>query len=645
MPWSSASLTLLGFGRRTPAFTRPKRSDGPSPSAAQSIHRLESAPPKKMASVLKCQGPAHPERPTWSLVASVEEMGNGLAQNSVMLRSEEQTSESYNYKLRELGECSVAKLSRSSTTNQSFFAYGTNLHRTDRVRLPLGHSEAQMDKSPARAVYGWFFAADETGASSGGADAVLVDGFWERCDEGGSHRKGLSRRLSSSMQDVVNQRESYRATKASRPASCFEGLFKHQDPVKKVDVLLVGGGIMSATLALLLKQLEPDWKIVMIERLAEVAQESSNGWNNAGTGHSALCEPNYTPEAGKTVDIHKAVTVNENFQLSRQYWAHLAEKGLVSPSKFISQTPHMTFAHGEEQIAWLKKRFEALKGHPLFQGMEYTEDPEKMKSWAPLMMEGRDDKERCAFTRVPDGTDVDFGELTKELTKAFISLGGDVQLMTTVCDFAKDQSGLYDETWIVTTRKSQGLSRKPTQYRARFVFIGAGGYALPLLQKTKIPDVRGFMGFPISGEFLVCQNPEVVAKHGSKVYGKAAIGAPPMSVPHLDARVIGGKPMLLFGPFAGFSPRFLKTGSLMDLFRALKLHNVVPAAAAGLRNLDLTRYLLGQLLSTKSQKLQELRSFLPEAEAEDWSLVTAGQRVQIMKRDPKKIGGERELSP
>ncbi|CAK9110949.1 unnamed protein product, partial [Durusdinium trenchii] len=335
-----------------------------------------------------------------------------------------------------------------------------------------------------------------TGSTNGGADAVLVDGFWERCDEGGSHRKGLSRRLSSSMQDVVNQRESYRATKASRPASCFEGLFKHQDPVKKVDVLLVGGGIMSATLALLLKQLEPDWKIVMIERLAEVAQESSNGWNNAGTGHSALCEPNYTPEAGKTVDIHKAVTVNENFQLSRQYWAHLAEKGLVSPSKFISQTPHMTFAHGEEQIAWLKKRFEALKGHPLFQGMEYTEDPEKMKSWAPLMMEGRDDKERCAFTRVPDGTDVDFGELTKELTKAFISLGGDVQLMTTVCDFAKDQSGLYDETWIVTTRKSQGLSRKPTQYRARFVFIGAGGYALPLLQKTKIPDVRGFMGFP-----------------------------------------------------------------------------------------------------------------------------------------------------
>lgn len=338
------------------------------------------------------------------------------------------------------------------------------------------------------------------------------------------------------------------------------------------------------------------------------------------------------------VYIHKAVTVNENFQLSRQYWAYLAQKGLVNPDKFISTTPHMTFAHGEEQIAWLKKRFKALQDHPLFQGMKYTEDPATMKQWAPLMMEGRNGEERCAFTRVPYGTDVDFGELTKELTKAFVSLGGDVQLMTEVFDFAKDESGLYDETWIVKTRKTKGLSRKPTQYRARFVFIGAGGYALPLLQKTRIPEIRGFMGFPISGEFLVCQNPDVVERHSSKVYGKAAIGAPPMSVPHLDARKIGGKPVLLFGPFAGFSPRFLKSGSLMDIFKSLRLHNIVPAAVAGLRNLDLSWYLVGQLLSTKSQKLDELRNFAPEAEAEDWSLVTAGQRVQIMKKDPKKTG-------
>ncbi|CAJ1453448.1 unnamed protein product [Effrenium voratum] len=297
----------------------------------------------------------------------------------------------------------------------------------------------------------------------------------------------------------------------------------------------------------------------------------------------------------------------------------------------------MTFARGEEQISWLRKRFDVLKEHPLFEGMEYSEDHETMHEWAPLMMEGRDPLDRCAFTRVPYGTDVDFGELTKELTKAFISLGGDVQLLTEVCDFKRDESGLYDETWVVTTRKAKALGR-PVKYRANFVFIGAGGYALPLLQKAGIPQIKGFMGFPISGEFLVCQNPEVVAKHQSKVYGKAAIGAPPMSVPHLDARVIGGKPLLLFGPFAGFSPRFLKSGSMMDLFRSIRLSNILPAAAAGLRNLDLSLYLLRQLLTTKSQKLAELREFMPEAEEGDWSLVTAGQRVQIMKADPEKTG-------
>ncbi|CAJ1336577.1 unnamed protein product [Effrenium voratum] len=432
-----------------------------------------------------------------------------------------------------------------------------------------------------------------------------------RCNEGGSHPAGLQSRLSCSAKDVVNTRSRFGLGngKKAPKVSCFEAMFQQRDPVQTVDVLLVGGGIMSATLALLLKQLQPAWKIVIVERLPEVAQESSNAWNNAGTGHAALCEPNYTPEVGNRVDIHKAVTVNENFQLSRQYWAYLAERGLVpEPRKFITHTPHMTFARGEEQISWLRKRFDVLKEHPLFEGMEYSEDHETMHEWAPLMMEGRDPLDRCAFTRVPYGTDVDFGELTKELTKAFISLGGDVQLLTEVCDFKRDESGLYDETWVVTTRKAKALGR-PVKYRANFVFIGAGGYALPLLQKAGIPQIKGFMGFPISGEFLVCQNPEVVAKHQSKVYGKAAIGAPPMSVPHLDARVIGGKPLLLFGPFAGFSPR---------------------------REPALRR--LPRLLTTKSQKLAELREFMPEAEEGDWSLVTAGQRVQIMKADPEKTG-------
>eukprot|EP00930_Biecheleria_cincta_P044808 TRINITY_DN3085_c0_g1_i1.p1 TRINITY_DN3085_c0_g1~~TRINITY_DN3085_c0_g1_i1.p1 ORF type:complete len:789 (+),score=149.81 TRINITY_DN3085_c0_g1_i1:28-2367(+) len=461
-------------------------------------------------------------------------------------------------------------------------------------------------------------------------------------EEGGSHKAGLHRRLSSNVDDIVNDRESFKGkpSEASSTWGCFDGLremLRPAEPAEEVDVVLVGGGIMSATVGLLLKQLEPSWKIVICERLGAVAMESSNGWNNAGTGHSALCEPNYTPAKGDTVDISKAVTVNENFQLSRQYWSHLVQTGLIKdPENFINVTPHMTFVHGDEHVDWCKKRFEALVKHPLFQGMEYTEDKKKMSEWAPIMMEGRDPDEKCAMTRVPYGTDVDFGELTRNLTKAFMSLGGIVRLFTEVTDLKRVDGALYDGAWSVTTKDSKGSCRK--QYSAKFVFVGAGGYALPLLQRSGIPEIRGFMGFPISGEFLVCQNPEVALRHKNKVYGKAAIGAPPMSVPHLDSRTIGGQPLVLFGPFAGFSPRFLKSGSLLDLFKSIRTHNILPAAAAGLQNLDLTVYLVKQLMASKSKKLSELREFMPNAKDEDWTLVTAGQRVQIMKKDPNKIG-------
>ncbi|CAE7205853.1 mqo [Symbiodinium sp. CCMP2592] len=515
------------------------------------------------------------------------------------------------------------------------------------VDLPKGLTSPEAKAVPSYA------------ASNGGSSTARSLGSPGRlrsklppADEGGSHAAGLSKRLSAGADDVVNTRDRYRGEPKAKKLggffdclSCFSGLFQRKkEEIEPVDVILVGGGIMSATTGLLLKQLEPSWRIVMIERLDAVAQESSNAWNNAGTGHSALCEPNYTPQVGKNVDIHKAVTVNENFQLSRQYWAYLAKTGLLpQPERFIHTTPHMTFARGEDQISWLKKRlsdrsFDALKSHTLFEGMEYSDDRKTMEEWAPLMMAGRKESERCALSRVPYGTDVDFGELTKELTKAFLALGGEVQLRTTVSDLHKDETALYDESWIVSTRKTNGLSSGSKRYRTRFVFVGAGGYSLPVLQRSGIPEIRGFMGFPISGEFLVCQNPDVASKHVSKVYGKAAIGAPPMSVPHLDARRIGGQPVLLFGPFAGFSPRFLKSGSLTDLFRSIRCGNVIPAAAAGLQNLDLSLYLLKQLMASKSQKLAELRQFVPDAKAEDWTLVTAGQRVQIIKGDPKKTG-------
>jgi len=459
--------------------------------------------------------------------------------------------------------------------------------------------------------------------------------------EGGSHTAGLERRLSTLHDDNVNERQSYRRKSAppkpkvasTTKGGCF-GFCAPLPPPEEVDVVLVGGGIMSVTLGMLLKQLQPNWKIVLFERLGACAEESSNGWNNAGTGHSALCEPNYTPSKGDTVDISKAITVNENWQLSRQWWAKLAKDGLLSdPKKFIDTTPHMTFVHTEDHIDWLKKRYTALKDHPLFKGMEYSDDKKKIAEWAPLLLEGRDPNEKIACSRVPYGTDVDFGALTKELAVGFMKSGGNVLLYHTVSNLQKEKDG----KWLVTVKKND-VGHGCNQYRAKFVFCGAGGWALPLLQKSGIPEIKGFMGFPISGEFLVCQKPEVVDKHPAKIYGRAAIGAPPMSVPHLDARIIGGKHMILFGPYAGFSPRFLKTGGLMDLIKSVKYHNLIPAAAAGLQNMDLTIYLLQQLLASKKQKLAVLKEFYPDANGDDWTLVTAGQRVQVMKSDPKKVG-------
>jgi malate dehydrogenase (quinone) len=456
--------------------------------------------------------------------------------------------------------------------------------------------------------------------------------------EGGSDHQNLEKRLSASADHPYNKRPSFkskepRVAPSPKPKKGCCG-FCADTPTEDVDVALVGGGIMSATVGLMIKQLEPTWKVNIYERLGAVAQESSNGWNNAGTGHSALCEPNYTPSEGDGVNTVKAITVNENWWLSRQYWSHLVDQGLITePKKFINSTPHMTFAHGEDQIEWLKARYKALHEHPLFKGMEYSEDIAKMTQWCPIMMEGRDPSDKVALTRCDFGTDVDFGALTEDLAKAFMTKGGNLFLFHTVTDLKKQE----DNRWLLTIKKNDCHTGK-TQVRAKYVFCGAGGWALPLLQKSKIPEIRGFMGFPISGEFMVCQNPEVAGRHPNKVYGKAAIGAPPMSVPHLDARIIGGKKMLLFGPFAGFSPRYLKTGSLMDLIKAVRCHNIIPAAAAGLQNLDLTIYLVKQLMASNHKKFQDLRDFIPNARPEDWTLVTAGQRVQIMKKDKAKCG-------
>ncbi|HEY9310340.1 MAG TPA: malate:quinone oxidoreductase [Microbacterium sp.] len=405
-------------------------------------------------------------------------------------------------------------------------------------------------------------------------------------------------------------------------------------PTGTVDVLLIGGGIMSATLGTLLQQLQPDLKIAVFERLSDVAQESSNPWNNAGTGHAALCELNYMPE-GKdgTVDPAKAISINEQFQQSRQLWSSLVEAGVLdAPSTFINSTPHMTFVRGEKDVAYLKKRYEALKDEPLFAGIEYSEDSRVINQWAPLLMQKRRKGEPFAATRMPAGTDVDFGALTHQLIDRLAENGADVRLNTEVRRLKR----LPDGTWRVKYRRTVG--RTPGEIRAKFVFVGAGGWALKLLQRSGIPEIAGYGVFPIGGQFLKTSNPAVVAQHKAKVYSQASVGAPPMSVPHLDTRVVDGEASLLFGPFATFSPKFLKTGSWFDIVGQVRPGNLGPMLKVAWDNPSLITYLVGELLKNHAKKVDSLRVFMPTAKDEDWEIIQAGQRAQVMKKDPDKGG-------
>lgn len=392
---------------------------------------------------------------------------------------------------------------------------------------------------------------------------------------------------------------------------------------------------MSATLGAILQQLQPDWSIQVFERLGEVAQESSNPWNNAGTGHAALCELNYTKErADGSIDISQAVKVNEQFQVSRQFWSYLVDRGaLPEPSAFINPAPHMSFVWGEDNVDFLRRRFEALKDQPLFAGMEYSEDVRVIRSWAPLLIPGRLKSEPIAATRTPAGTDVDFGALTRMLLDGLVAQGTTLSTGARVTDISRQRDGL----WKLSLRHDVG-STPMRPVRARFVFVGAGGHALKLLQKSGIKEIRGYGGFPVSGEFLRTDNQELVAKHAAKVYGKASVGSPPMSVPHLDLRVVDGQGSLMFGPYAGFSPKFLKTGSVFDLVASIRWHNIVPMIAVGLTNFSLVRYLISQLAASRRAKFGELRRFVPEADPGDWYKITAGQRVQVIKKDKKKLG-------
>lgn len=400
--------------------------------------------------------------------------------------------------------------------------------------------------------------------------------------------------------------------------------------VQETDVTLVGAGIMSATLGILLKELNPSLTIQIIEKAESAGTESSDAWNNAGTGHASFCELNYTPQrADGTIDIVKASKICEDYEISREFWSYLVEKKYISdPSTFIRQVPHMSFVWGNDNVAFLKKRHSIMSTSPLFSGMQYSEEPDQIAAWAPLIMKSRSGKGPIAATNMAIGTDVNFGELTRQLIKKLASMPGvSIHYNVEVLDIDPHKRG----GWEVETKNM--LNGEETDCRTQFVFLGAGGATLHLLKDAEINERKGYGGFPVSGLWLKCKNKELIEMHNAKVYGRAAVGSPPMSVPHVDTRMIDGSKELLFGPFAGFSMRFLKSGSHIDLAKSLRLDNLAPMISAGLSNIPLTKYLIQQVRLKHEDRVKTLQEYVPIAEAQDWEIKRAGQRVQIIKKD------------
>lgn len=404
---------------------------------------------------------------------------------------------------------------------------------------------------------------------------------------------------------------------------------------KQPDVILIGAGIMSATLGVLLKELQPDSVIHIYERLDQPALESSGAWNNAGTGHSAFCELNYTPEKDSgEIECAKAIRIAEQFQLSRQFWSYLiGNDKLTNPQHFIHSVPHLSFVWGNDNVEFLQKRFHTIVKNPLFSDMQFSGDFHQLETWMPLVMQNRIRTEKMAATYMPLGTDVNFSTLTQSMFEYLEKQDGVSVYYNHEVRKLKQKE---DKNWRLKIKNLTTDDRFKTS--APFVFIGAGGGSLLLLEKADVKEGEGYGGFPVSGQWLKCTNEAIIQKHQVKVYGKASVGAPPMSVPHLDTRIINGKKELLFGPFAGFSTKFLKNGSYLDLIKSIEMDNIIPMLSAGWHNLPLTKYLVQQVMQSDEARIEALREYFPDAQSKDWELLEAGQRVQVIKKDEKEGG-------
>ena len=403
------------------------------------------------------------------------------------------------------------------------------------------------------------------------------------------------------------------APSAPSPCAAREAVVTSQPGVvpdsANPDVVLIGGGIMSATLAALLEVVAPQWSITVFESAAgrrrrELARLEQRRHRPRRPVRAELHARRARRPGGPGQGRHdqRAVPGLPPVLVAP------GRAGLTgAPKEFINPVPHVSFVTGEDGRAYMRARHEALAAQPLFDGLEYSDDPAELAEWTPLMMAGRDPRQLVAATRSAAGTDVNFGALTRMLLEDAADRGVAVHCQPARHEprparpTAAGRSPCRD-----TVTGERRTVRRPVRLRRRrrrrAAAAAEGGH----------PGDRRASAASRSAASSCAPAPPSWSQHQAKVYGQAAVGAPPMSVPHLDPRVIDGDHSLMFGPYAGFSPKFLKAGSMFDLPRSVKPNNLGSMLGVARTELALTRYLVNELLQSGADRHQTLRAFVPD---------------------------------